>query len=112
MVNIRFDDLVRKHGRPLVWYWGPVALYAGLIFYLSSQSYPEQYVPHFLLQLGDKTLHAIEYAWLGVLCYRAFRHAAGTWCERYAVLLAVVAAAPHGATQETRSETPSVPPFG
>jgi VanZ family protein len=100
MVNIQSNDLERKHGLQVVWYWVPVAFYAGLIFYLSSQSYPEQYVPHFVLKLGDKALHAIEYALLGLLCYRAFRHAAGTWCEYYAVFLAVAAATIYGATDE------------
>ncbi len=95
------DRLERKPVIDVLWYWGPVALYAGLIFYLSSQSHPEQYVPSFvLLKLGDKVLHAIEYALLGFLCYRAFRHAAGTWGGQYAVLLAVVAAMIYGATDE------------
>jgi VanZ family protein len=84
-----------------LWYWGPVALYAGLIFYLSSQSHPERYVPSFLfLELGDKVLHAIEYAVLGFLCYRAFRHAAGSYGEHYAVMMAVGAATLYGATDE------------
>jgi len=76
-------------------------LYAGLIFYLSSQSHPEQYVPSFLFfHVGDKALHAIEYALLGFLCYRAFRHAAGSYGEHYAVMMAVGAAALYGATDE------------
>jgi VanZ family protein len=101
MVDIQSDNTARKHGLKLVWYWGPVALYAGLIFYLSSLSHPEQYIPSFVfLKLGDKALHAIEYALLGFLCYRAFRHAAGTCGEHYAVLLAVMAATIYGATDE------------
>ena len=67
--------LERKPVVDVLWYWGPVALYAGLIFYLSSQSHPEEYIPQFvLLKLSDKVLHAIEYALLGFLCYRAFDH--------------------------------------
>ena len=101
MVDIQSDDTARTRGLELVWYWGPVALYAGLIFYLSSLSHPEQYLPSFpFLKLGDKALHAVEYALLGFLCYRAFRHAAGTWGEHYAVLLAVMAATIYGATDE------------
>ena len=95
------DTIERKPVVDVLWYWGPVALYAGLIFYLSSQSHPEQYVPNFvLLKMGDKVLHAIEYALLGFLCYRAFRHAAGTWATQYAMLLAVAAATIYGATDE------------
>ena len=95
------ETIERKPVVELFWYWAPVALYAGLIFYLSSQSHPEQYVPNFFfLKLGDKVLHAIEYALLGFLCYRAFRHAAGTWGGQYAVLLAIVAATIYGATDE------------
>ncbi len=100
-MDIQSDDRESKRVVEFLWYWGPVALYAGLIFYLSSQSHPEQYVPHFLfVKLGDKVLHAVEYAVMGFLCYRAFRHAAGAWGEHYAVLLGVVAATVYGATDE------------
>lgn len=95
------DMIERKAVVEGLWYWGPVVLYAGLIFFLSSQSHPEQYVPNFfLLKSGDKVLHAVEYALLGFLCYRAFRHAAGAWGEHYAALMAVVAATVYGATDE------------
>lgn len=91
----------RKTAVKVLWYWGPAVLYAAAIFFLSSQSHPEQYVPElFLLKLGDKVPHAIEYALLGFLCYRAFRHAAGSWGEQYAVLMAVVAATAYGASDE------------
>lgn len=95
------DTIERKPLIQVLWYWAPVALYAVLIFYLSSQSHPERYIPSFLfLELGDKVLHAIEYALLGFLCYRAFRHAAGSWGGQYATLLAVAAATVYGATDE------------
>lgn len=95
------DTIKRSTVVEVLWYWGPVALYAGLIFYLSSQSHPEYYVPDFLLlNLGDKVLHAIEYALLGFLCYRGFCHAAGKWGGQYAMLLAVVAPTVYGATDE------------
>jgi len=100
MVNGRSDDIQHTRAVQWVWYWGPVVLYAGLIFYLSSQSYPEQYVPHVLLKLGDKALHAMEYGLLGFLCYRAFRHASGIRCRHHAVLLAVMTATIYGATDE------------
>ena len=69
--------------------WLPVAAYMALIFYFSSLPHPEEKLPRFLFEaLGDKLLHMIEYAVLGVLCYRAFRRAAGPfaagtpWCSR------------------------------
>ena len=84
-----------------VWrYWLPVAAYAGLIFYLSSLSQPQEYIPPLLAELGDNILHAVEYGLLGVLCYRAFRHGAGAWAGRYAWQLAIVAAAAYGVTDE------------
>ena len=84
-----------------IWgYWIPVIAYAGLIFFLSDQSYPEKYVPIFTFPGGDKLDHALEYSVLGVLCYRAFRYAAGEWASRYALLLAIVAAFGYGVSDE------------
>jgi VanZ family protein len=85
----------------LAWgYWLPVVAYAGLIFYLSSLSEPEEYMPSLLAELGDKVLHAVEYGLLGALCYRAFRHGANVWAARYAWHLAIIAAAVYGVTDE------------
>ncbi|MGH7164032.1 MAG: VanZ family protein [Nitrospiraceae bacterium] len=81
-------------------YWLPVAAYAGLIFYLSSQSHPEEWLPSLVRELSDQALHLIEYGILGILCHRAFRHAAGAWATRYAVLLAVLASSGYGLTDE------------
>src|SRR5438067_12758568 len=84
-----------------VWrYWLPVAAYAGLIFYLSSLSHPEEYSPLLFEELGDKVLHAMEYGLLSILCYRAFRHGAGDRAARYALLLAIVSTAAYGVTDE------------
>ena len=75
------------------WYWAPVALYAGTIFYLSAQSHPEEQLPSFLFKdVSDKVLHAVEYGILSLLCYRAFRWAAGPAVARQAVVLAIVTA--------------------
>ncbi len=76
-------------------------LYGALIFYLSSLSHPEEELPKFLFeQLGDKLLHVIEYAVLALLCYRAFRWAAGPQAGEYAVVLAIVATSLYGLTDE------------
>ena len=83
------------------WYWVPVALYAGTIFYLSSQSHPEEQLPSFLLKdVSDKVLHAVAYCILSLLCYRAFRWAAGPAVARQAVVLAIVTASVYGITDE------------
>ncbi len=83
-----------------LWYWGPVACYAGLIFYLSSQSELSDTLPPFLERLGDKAHHMLAYGVFGILWYRAFRFAGGTWSAVRAVLLAVVASALYGVTDE------------
>jgi len=93
------DALTERSGLAW-WYWLPVVTYAGLIFYLSSLSEPEEYVPFALAELGDKVLHAVEYGLLGALCYRAFRHGANVWAARYAWQLAIIAAAVYGVTDE------------
>ncbi len=81
-------------------HWVAVAAYAGLIFFLSAQSHPEEFVPSVLEELGDKVLHAIEYGVLAILFYRAFRLAAGPWAARRALLLATLAAIGYALTDE------------
>ncbi len=85
----------------VLWYWVPVALYAGAIFFLSAQSHPEDQLPLFLLKdVSDKVLHAVEYGILSLLCYRAFRWAAGPAVARQAVVLAILTASVYGLTDE------------
>jgi VanZ family protein len=85
----------------VLWYWVPAALYAGLIFYLSSQSHPEEQLPSFLLKdISDKVLHAVEYAVLGGLCYRALRWGASGQAASHALLLAIGMASLYGVTDE------------
>ena len=89
------------NGTGWVWrYWLPVVAYASLIFYLSSLSQPEEYMPSLVSELGDKTLHALEYGLLGILCYRAFLNAAGARAARYALLLAIAASVGYALTDE------------
>ena len=83
------------------WYWMPVVLYAGVIFYLSAQSHPDEQLPSFLIEeISDKVLHAVEYAVLSVLCYRAFRWGASGQVASHALLLATVTASLYGVTDE------------
>lgn len=84
-----------------IWYWLPVVAYASLIFYLSSLPHPEEDLPKFLFEkIGDKLLHLIEYAMLAILCYRAFRRAAGPRMAQQAVMFAILAASFYGMTDE------------
>ncbi|HEY6085822.1 MAG TPA: VanZ family protein [Nitrospira sp.] len=83
-----------------LWYWGPVLSYAFLIFYLSSQSKPEEQFPLLVQHVSDKVLHMMEYGVLAILCYRAFRWAAGPVAGRRAVMWAIVAASVYGITDE------------
>lgn len=95
-------DVTRRSAMAqMLWYWVPVALYAGVIFYLSAQSHPEDDLPSFLFkEVSDKVLHAVEYGILAVLCYRAFRWAAGPALARQAVVLAILTASVYGITDE------------
>jgi VanZ family protein len=81
-------------------YWGPVCGYAGLIFYLSSQSHPEDNLPSLLGLLSDKVLHVAEYAVLGGLCYVAFRYGTGDRLRPWAGLLAVLLTSLYGLSDE------------
>ena len=85
----------------VLWYWLPVGFYAGLIFWLSSQSHPEDQLPPFLFEeISDKVLHGVEYGILALLCFRAFRLASGPAAARQAVLLAILTASVYGLTDE------------
>lgn len=81
-------------------YWGPVALYAGFIFYLSSQSVLPDTLPSFVEELGDKAHHMMTYGLFGLLWYRAFRFCGGTRGASRAVLFAILASALYGITDE------------
>lgn len=100
MPNGELENEAGKRAWPAVWHWVPVAAYAGLIFYLSSLPHPEVFAPSLFDTVSDKVLHAVEYSVLGILCYRAFRSAAGPWAAAYALGLAVLAAAGYGVTDE------------
>jgi VanZ family protein len=93
---VRQDVMVQ-----VLWYWVPVALYAGFIFFMSAQSHPEEQLPSFLLKdVSDKVLHAVEYAVLGVLCYRGFRWGVNGQLASRALLFAIVLASLYGMTDE------------
>jgi VanZ family protein len=95
-------DVVRQDVTfQILWYWAPVMLYAGTIFYLSAQPHPEEQLPSFLLEdISDKVLHAVEYAVLGALCYRGFRWGVSGQRASRALLFAIVTASLYGMTDE------------
>jgi VanZ family protein len=100
METVRQETHQRVMGQ-IFRYWLPLALYAGTIYYLSDQSHPQEKLPSFLFEeFSDKVLHAVEYGILALLCYRAFRWAAGPVVARQAVLLAIVIASVYGMTDE------------
>jgi VanZ family protein len=80
-------------------YWGPVCGYAGLIFYLSAQSHPENDLP-FVTHFSDKVLHLVEYAILGALCYRAMCGSRDGSYSRYTIVGAILLASLYGMSDE------------
>jgi VanZ family protein len=85
----------------LLVYWGPVVGYAGMVFFLSAQSHPEEQLPSILVKdVNDKVLHAVEYAVLGGLCYQAFRWGMSGQIASRALLFAIVTASLYGMTDE------------
>ena len=81
-------------------YWGPVGLYAALIFGGSSISNPPEAIASVLKEISDKALHLCEYSILGALAYRACRHAAGPWVARHAVIAAAAGCGLYGLSDE------------
>ena len=79
--------LIKYLSRLLYRGWGPVFLYAGLIFYISGRSLPAApvYVPFF-----DKIAHFFEYALLGGLVYRALKNSSVTWGRKKRAFLSVL----------------------
>lgn len=91
-----------ERARGVTWlrYWAPVWAYAGLIFYLSSLSHPEQSLPSLFSGVSDKVLHGLEYAGLGGLCYRAFRWGSHERVAPHALVLATLLASLYGLSDE------------
>ena len=64
-------------GRRLLWLWGPVLVYTGFIFWLSSAPRPIPGIERW--PWLDKVCHTVEYAPLGSLLARAFRRSKERW---------------------------------
>ena len=71
-------------------YWGPVAAYAAAIFFQSGHPGPD--LPS--IPLIDKLAHAVIYAVLCILVFRALRqHRLGrhpVWCAAFSILFTVL----------------------
>jgi len=78
-------------------YWMPVILYCLLIFNQSSNPVPSGIpsVPHI-----DKLLHAVGYAVLGILFFRAFRKSLETLDVHTIILLSVLSSTLYGLSDE------------
>jgi VanZ family protein len=75
--------------------WGPVALYAAVIFYTSSQSdiaLPEA--------IGDQAIHPVEYTVLGILIVRALAGGLPARITLSTALLGVALTFAYGLTDE------------
>ena len=81
-----------------LYYWLPVLVYAGLIFYLSSLPT----IPPLVIEIMPETLiwHVIEYAILGILLFRAFINSRNDILKNNAIFLAIMIASFYGITDE------------
>ena len=86
--------------RLFLWYWLPVVLYAGMIALFSSMSTPQSHFPDWFSGINDKIVHALEYAVLAILCYRAFLYGAGPQLAKFAGILGIAGAICFGVTDE------------
>ena len=94
----RFVDAFQRR-----WLWLPPLVYASVIFYLSSLSYPEEVIPEgtaLFEAFGDRWMHFIEYAILAVFCYPALRYSSGPYSAQHTVVSAILVASFYGITDE------------
>jgi VanZ family protein len=78
--------------------WGPVALYAAVIFYLSAQ--PDVALPPVLDVLAEQAIHPIEYTVLGILIVRALAGGLPASIPLSTALLGVTLTTAYGLTDE------------
>ena len=83
MIRIKQSPFLQK-----LYYGGPVLVYAGLIFFLSSQSqFPEEFPSFFGF---DKVVHFVEYYIFGWLLYRWFSSPDWVWGRRGVLLMTLL----------------------
>ncbi len=81
-----------------LYYWLPVYVYAGLIFYFSSLPT----IPPIIIKIMPKTfvLHMIEYAIFSILLFRAFINSKNNVFRGNAIHLAIIIAILYGISDE------------
>jgi VanZ family protein len=79
----------------IIWLWGPVVLWAGIIFSASAQ--PDVSLPS---GLSDKYTHILAYAPLGVLFFRAIAGGLPVRLTLSTALLGVALTTAYGITDE------------
>ncbi|MEN6355867.1 MAG: VanZ family protein [Armatimonadota bacterium] len=81
-----------------IYRWGPVALWMGLIFFLSSQSKLPAIPGLDKIDYSDKIEHAVAYGVLGFLTWRALSITALKWQQ---IIITIGIAAIYGLSDET-----------
>jgi VanZ family protein len=81
-----------------VWFWMPLAAYAGAIFFVSSMSAPP--LPPISFQYFDKVLHATEYFIFGFILFRALAMGQEGLRPNSALFWTVLLGAIYGASDE------------
>ena len=89
------NELIMKN---FLYYWLPVFLYAGLIFYFSSLST----IPSVIIKIISETLilHMIEYAILNILLFRALTNSKNNKLRNNTIFLSIIIATIYGVTDE------------
>ncbi len=85
--------------RTRLWSWGPVCLWAGMIFVSSSMPVPPE-AQALLLHGMDKVMHGFEYGILSYLVARAFRRTAPGWSPLCIAVWAVLLSSLYGVSDE------------
>jgi VanZ family protein len=76
-------------------YWGPVILYMGMIWYLSSFSFPPQ--PSAIVGMSDTLKHTAEFFILALLVYRAVFFTVNV---RYSYIITIIFTTVYGIIDE------------
>lgn len=83
--------------KKFLYYWLPIYVYAGLIFYFSSLP-----IPSFIIEIYPETFvwHIIEYAILSILLFRALINSKNSSFRENAIYLSIIIAILYGITDE------------
>jgi VanZ family protein len=82
----------------ILWFWTPVALWMGILYY--SSSIPGSDLPKFNIPNIDKLFHSVEYLILGALIARAFANCSDKMSFKLILLLSILIASSYGVLDE------------